>query len=144
MQKSKTELNKILKQACLLLQKRPHSPQELYTKLVRKYPSSLCKQVIQMAQAKKWLLPEQDLTMQIALSLEKKNKSWSYIKQYLETKKLPLPPYNEEKEREKAHNLISKKFQNSQPSLEIKNKMRRLLAYRGFEEELIEAVLSDF
>ena len=74
--------------------------------------------------------------------LDKKNKSWAYIKTYLRDKELPLPSYNREKELEKAERLLNKLLREDSQKTPLQ--LKRLLANRGFERVIVETALKEF
>ncbi len=144
MDDQKLELKQALKSASNILSKRPHSLNKLKQKLSLKYSASIVTEVLKVAQEKKWLIPEDTLSKQVTTTLHQKNKSWNYIKNYLKKESLPLPEYNREREIEKIHQLLAKKNLTAKlQNLEDQQKARRLLLYRGFEEDVIKEVLSE-
>ena len=97
---------------------------------------------IQIAKQKKWLEDPHELAHQIKFRLDNKNKSWGYIKKYLQNKELPLPDYDREKEIEKIKSLLIKK--KIKPlNYKEKLKIKSFLSYRLFEPDLISSALKE-
>ena len=142
MSEEQIQLKKALKKIADHLSRRSHSEEELRLKLSKTFPVHLVEKALEQAKQNSWLETEKELSEKVVTSLNKKNKSWSYIKNYLCEKKLPLPPYDRETELMKAKNLLVKKcsdFKNSAPEQKIK--LKRFLAYRGFEKDIMEELL---
>ena len=126
-----------------LLSRRSHSLQELKQKLQKKYSLELIEQALECAKQNNWLESEDALSEKLLNSLNKKNKSWRYIQDYFRKKGLPLPPYDKDKEIEKARQcLLKKSLPTRSDSLEVQQKARKTLFYRGFEADIIREVLS--
>ena len=132
----KTALQKVTAKIALYLTHRSHSEKELREKLKSHFESDLIDEALEEAKKKKWLEDPYELAWQVKNRLDNKNKSWSYIKKYLESKGLPLPDYDREKERMKIKNLLIKK--KIKPlSYKEKLKIKSFLSHRLFEPELI-------
>ena len=56
-------------------------------------------------------------------------------------KRFTYPPKSEEKEREKALWHIEKRFHSLPPTQQTKEKIKRFLTYRGFEQAVIQKAL---
>ena len=139
-----SELKKALRSVSNILSKRSHSLKELKQKLSLKYSDPIVTKVLEVAQENKWLESEDVLFKQTVAALHQKNKSWAYIKNYLEKKGLPLPEYDREKELEKSLALLSKKSLSAgSKSFEDREKGRRFLLYRGFEADIILEILGE-
>lgn len=127
------------------LAKRDHSRQELFTKLSRRYTTTVIEQVLQAAEERGWLCPPEQLAQRVVERLNRQKKGWKYICQYLKRKGLPLPPKDEDLEEEKAGLLLKAKVQmqclNELTFLE-RQKLGVYLANRGFEEVIIRKVLN--
>lgn len=136
----KTPLSQCLQSLKNFLARRSHSKKELREKLSRRFDPKLVSEALLQAQARGWLESEEEIAEKILHHLHRKNKSWSFIKNYLLEKGLPLPEYNGEKEREKARQVLIKKFPQN---LSFKEKQRafQLLSRRGFEESMIRGLL---
>ena len=139
MSEEQEELKRILKKLADYLSRRSHSKKELRLKLSKKFSLKLIDQALEKAKRNNWLETEEELSEKLVASLHKKNKSWNYIKNYFYEKDLPLPPYEREKELEKATNLVSRKFGSlKELSFEQKTKLKQFLAYRGFEKTIVD------
>ena len=135
----KERLQQALKKIAQYLSVRSHSKKELKQKLSKKFSADIIEKSLELAEQKNWLEEPLELSQKIAGQLNRKNKSWLYIKAYLKNRELPLPPYNKEEELEKAERLLKKTLQNSskKDSLQI----QRFLVNRLFEINIIETVL---
>ena len=133
---------KAVKKIADYLSRRSYSEAELRLKLSKTFSLELVEKALQQARQNHWLKDAQELSKEVAENLHKKNKSWSYIKNYLFKKDLPLPPYDREKELVKAESLLTKKEGSLKNlSLEKKRKLQLFLAYRGFEENIVRELL---
>ncbi len=143
MSEEQEEFKKALKQIAGYLSRRSHSEKELVLKLSKQFSSNIVDKALEKARQNHWLENTEELAEKTAESLHKKNKSWSYIKKYLVEKDLPLPPYDKERELAKAKNLLLKKqgFLNNL-SYEEKINLKQFLSYRGFEEGIVQELLS--
>ena len=140
---SKTNhFKKALQKTAQLLSQRSYSEKELKQKLALQFPLDSIKQTVALAKQKKWLEDPEDLALQITNNLHRKNKSWTYIKKYLQNKDLPLPDYDKSRELSKAKNLVKKKFPHfDKTSDKEKLKIQQFLAYRLFEKSLIYEII---
>lgn len=136
-------LKKALKKTADYLSRRSHSEKELRAKLKTHFPSDLIDEALQVAKQKKWIEDPYELAVQVKKRLDRKNKSWSYIKKYLQNKGLPPPDYDREKEKAKIKNLLIKKKPLKSRNLEEKIKMKQFLSYRMFELDLISSALEE-
>ncbi len=132
---------KALKKIADSLSRRSHSKKELALKLSKMFSAEIIEKALERAEQNGWLESPQELSQKTANSLHKKNKSWSYIKNYLNTKDLPLPPYDREQELVKAGNLLKKYGPLKDWPFEKKAKLKQFLSYRGFEEEIADDLL---
>ena len=139
---SPEELKKAIKKIADCLSRRSHSEKELKFKLAKKFPSTVIEEALNKAKQNRWLETPQDLAEKTANSLHKKNKSWHYIKAYLQKKGLPPPSYCIKKELIKAERLLIKK-QGSLKGLSFEEtiKLKKILAYRGFEQNIANKLL---
>ena len=138
-----TLLQKAVGKIANYLSHRSHSEKELRDKLKSHFSSDLIDEALSEAKQKKWLEDPYELTIQVKNRLDNKNKSWGYIKKYLQSKGLPLPDYDKEKEMIKIKNLLIKKKTDGLDYNEIL-KLKRFLSYRLFEPDLISQALEAF
>ena len=142
MSEEQIEFKKALKKIADYLSRRSHSEKELTLKLSKIFSVKVIEKALEKAKQNNWLESEKELSEKVVASLHKKNKSWSYIQNYLWKKALPLPPYDKEKELAKAKNiLIKKRASLKNLSYEEKTKLKQFLAYRGFERAIVEELL---
>ncbi|MCZ0933260.1 MAG: hypothetical protein OXJ52_08935 [Oligoflexia bacterium] len=137
MKKEKELLSQALKKIAQYLNFRSHSQKELKQKLSNKFPTTLIEKALNQARQKNWLEDPLELSQKTAERLQEKNKSWGYIQDYLKHKELPLPPYNREKELEKARKLLQKQSFSQKNQLQ----MKQFLANRSFETDIIDEAL---
>ena len=126
-----------------LLARRNYSERELRTKLAKHadgYSSSAIDAAILAAREDKWLLPDAELSEQVAATLARKKKGHRYINQYLKLKGLPPVTHDAETEFEKGRALLEAKL--SGTGEKDRAKARRLLANRGFAIETIQRLLA--
>ena len=137
-----TQLKKAVKKLADYLSRRSYSLAELKLKLSKTFSINIVEKALQKAQQNQWLESPQELSKKVTNTLHNKNKSWNYIKNYLLKKKLPLPPYDNQKELAKAQNLLAKKAEDLKNlSFEQKRKLKLFLAYRGFEQNIVSELL---
>ena len=108
MSEEQIQLKNALKKIADYLSRRSHSEKELVVKLSKTFPLKIIRKALEQAKQNNWLETPQELSEKVMEKLNKKNKSWSYIKNYLYEKDLPLPSYDKEKELIKAKNLLKK------------------------------------
>lgn len=138
------DLKKALTTASQILSKRSYSLKEIREKLLKKYPLDIVEETLEALQKNNWLESEQDLSQKLAEELHQKKKSWAYIKNYFVKKGLPLPAYDECKEKDKISMLVLKRFQTqSHFTKEQKEQIKKFLAYRGFSLELTLDLFSE-
>ena len=139
----KEALQKAVEKIAAYLSHRSHSEKELEEKLKSHFTPELRAEALKLAKQKKWIEDPYELAVRVKSQLDNKNKSWGYIKKHLQSKGLPLPDYDREKELEKIKNLLKKK---KVVSLNYKEnlKLKRFLSYRLFESELISQSLTEF
>lgn len=140
-----------------LLAKRDHSEKELQQKLARVkkwdnkkerlYSDEEITQVITWARENRWL-QEAYLSERWAETLNKRKKGIKYINAYLGQKGLPAVSKNLDIEEDKAVDLLRKKLKTKsfqaafneagKMDRDIKLKLIRFLASRGFDQETIQ------
>ena len=144
MEKNKEKAQKAVKKIADYLGRRSHSEKELQVKLSKHFSEEIVEKALETAKENHWLETEEELSQKLLITLNQKNKSWSYIKSYFFKKGLPIPEYDREKEMEKAKRLLYHNFGDLQNlSFKEKLKCRQFLSYRGFEEELLEELLEE-
>jgi len=126
-----------------LLALRDHSLHELRQKLARRYEEALIESVLVEAEARNWLLNEQDVAKRLCEQLGRRGKSRGYINAQLRKRRLPEVAMAGEDELQKARELLVKKFGAEKLSYEDKGKAYRFLKYRGFEDQWIRKALND-
>ena len=141
MSEEQIQLKNALKKIADYLSRRSHSEKELLTKLSKTFPLEIIKKSLKQAKQNNWLENPQELSEKVMEQLNKKNKSWNYIKNYLYEKALPLPSYDREKELIKAENLLKKYGSLKNLAFEKKIKLKQFLGYRGFEKEIADELL---
>jgi len=135
---------KALKKIMDYLSRRSHSEKELSTKLSKTFSPLVIEKALKKAKQNKWLESPWELAEKTLDSLQKKNKSWAYIQNFLCEKNLPIPPYDHDKELEKAHKLLLKKRASLQGlSYQEKLKLKRFLFYRGFKKSIANELLEE-
>ena len=139
---------KLLKQAlqkiAQYLSFRSHSEKELRQKLSKNFSANLIEKSLELAKQKSWLEEPLEIAKKTAKKLHQKNKSWAYIKKYLQEKSLPLPEYDENKEKEKLKRILTKKqFKLTELSYKEKLQIKQFLAYRSFEPHIVEELLKE-
>jgi len=139
----KENLQKAIEKIANHLSRRSHSEKELRDKLRSHFPAILIDEAISEAKQKKWLQEPYELALQVKDKLDSKNKSWRYIKKYLESKGLPLPEYDRDQEILKIKKLLMKKTK-GEKDVSNKLKLKSFLSYRLFEPSLISQVLESF
>ena len=139
----KTNHQKILLKIQNYLSQRPHSEQELCTKLARGFLPEEVQKALEVARNKKWLLPPEELSLHLKQEMDRKNKGWLLIKAALKKKALPTQGRDEALELKKAKTVLNKKFNTddtkplSQSELQ---KRYRFLQTRGFEDAIIRQI----
>ena len=128
--------------AAELLATRDHSEAELRAKLSRYYEYSEVEDAIEYVQANNFMLPATELSDRVAATLGAKKKASAYINEYLKAKGLPPVAVSREEEIQKARELLDSKLAHGASlDYEEEKKFYRLLANRGFDEEIIEEVV---
>ncbi len=122
------------------LARRDHSELELREKLQRHFSLEEIDPVIVDMKERGWILPPQELSDKVAEQLNRKNKGYLYICQFLRKKGLPDVPKNLDIELEKAMSLIESK---GSEFLHKPNKLASLLKNRGFDTEIIGRVIHE-
>lgn len=129
-----------------LLARRNYSELEIKQKLGPYYPELEIQNAIEFARESKWLLPPEELSEQVANSLNRKRKGHRFINQYLRTKGLPPVQRNTDEEVEKgvalAHVKLARKLALELPlDFDDQRKIQRLLVNRGYDEDTIRLVI---
>ena len=122
-----------------LLARRDHSEKELIEKLKDHYPLEDIKKTIVEMKSRGWILAEKELSQKVCESLNRKNKSHLFIKQFLGKKGLPAPPMDQDLEEQKARRILH----NHSSRERHKNKKALFLKNRGFDTETIMKILRD-
>ena len=134
---SSQERIKTLKALAQLLKQREHTPLELKEKLLRRFSEDSVEEALREAQNQKWIKSNEELSEQVVTQLNRKNKSWFYMKHYLEKKGLDPSPYDRQTELEKMENLLKKSsFKKGMG----KNQVYLFFKRKGFDDE----ALADF
>lgn len=142
--KKSTAYTRALDSLTRYLALRDHSRAELRQKLTRRHDPELVDHLLLEADANGWLASEESVAEKLVAALERRNKSRRYIEGQLRSKRLPVPPKNEEAELSAARHLIERKFgPPSEMSYEEKTKAMRFLSYRGFNGNAIRQVLNE-
>lgn len=137
----------ILNKIADYLARRDHSVQEIKEKLAQKkiYDPQEIDEALQIAQDKKWFLPEEELAQKVARNLYTKYKSHFFVQNYLRDKGLPTVAFSEENEENSIKSVLRKKFgSHFNLDYEKKQKALRLLSGRGFNPELCYKVLGQY
>jgi len=121
------------------LARRDHSELELKRKLQKKFSKAVAVRAILKCYESGWMSSEEELVERAVISLERKNKSYRKISDFLRRRGLQPPSYNSENEMEKAYRIIEK-WANEAPSRED---IFRLLHNRGFDKSTIRKVCYD-
>lgn len=136
------KITKALDTVARLLAMRDHSLFELKQKLKRRYEEDLIAAVLEEAEARRWLMPEEEVAKRLSEALSRRGKSAGYIKAQLRKRRLPEQELNSEDELEKARNLLVKKFGAEKLSYDDRAKAYRYLKYRGFADQWIRKALN--
>lgn len=130
------------------LARRNHSEKELRKKLSEKFSKNelfttdVIDEAIAYAKENNWLGDPEELAVQTADMLHRKNKGIHYINNYLREKGLPAVETDREFEIEKALLLVKNKFdEDYEFSRDEKAKVGRLLTSRGFDSETVRKVI---
>lgn len=124
------------------LARRNHSELELRQKLLKTFSQEEVERALQIARENRWLLPDTELSAQVANELHRKNKGLRFINQFLKTKGLPPVQKDSQEELRKAQSILKAKLAKFQSfDYEVKKRAQRLLANRGFDEETIRAAI---
>ena len=120
------------------LSRRSHSEKELLAKLLKKeFDRDTALEAIAFAKERKWLETPEELAEKVYLEWDKKNKSHSWITQYLDEKGLPTLDYDHRREIEKAAYHLRKKFgsiNNENHQRAGSNLASKGFGYREFKE----------
>lgn len=119
--------------------RRENSVFELKKKMSRRHDPKIIDQAIEIFKQKQLLKSETDLAQLWADSLARKNKSQSYIRNYLKKHKLPTEmTFDSDAEVQKAKTLILHKYQKKWPlDKETTLKAKRFLFQKGFSYDVI-------
>ncbi|MAE74127.1 MAG: RecX family transcriptional regulator [Bdellovibrionaceae bacterium] len=122
--------------------RRDHSERELRDKLLRKFDSELVEQVIARAHELDWIPSPEALAKKVAAELDRKNKGYLYIQNYLRQKGLPSVPSDSQVELQKATDLVERKFGELPiEDHQARQKAWQFLASRGFLSETVREIL---
>ncbi len=137
-------LKSALKSLIRFLARRPYSEKELKERLLKKFPPEAAEWALAEAKKRGFMQPAGELAEMFARSLHEKNKGWLYIKSRLRQRGLPCPEYNRERELKKARALLEKKRLSAAAGAPAagRQKAARALRARGFEGEILRALLS--
>jgi SOS response regulatory protein OraA/RecX len=139
----KGDFNRALDSVARLLAMRDHSVFELKQKLGRRFEEDLVNMVLEEAESRRWLIPEEDVARRLSESLSRRGKSAGYIQAQLRKRRLPEQEVNHEDELEKARSLLVKKFGAEKLSYEDRAKAYRYLKYRGFADQWIRKAINN-
>lgn len=117
------------------LARRPHSEKELLDKLQKKeFDLETSKKAVQFAKESNWIEDPFELAENVYSEWDRKNKSHSWIKNYLFEKGLPTEIEKDmTRESEKAYHHLKKRFE--KVTSENYNKAASNLASKGFSYE---------
>ncbi len=121
------------------LARRDHSEKELYEKLKKNFETTEITLAIEEIKERGWLIPENELSEKVTLSLHRKNKGIHYIQQFLKKKGLPLTSVDHEVEFDKAMQLVNGRIKDTANL----SKVSSLLKNRGFDTETIGKVIHE-
>lgn len=121
------------------LARRDHSEKELIEKLSKHFPEDEILAVLDEMKQRGWLLPPGELAEKVTQSLNRKNKGYLYIQNFLRNKGLPETPRDPDVEHEKALALLESKDKDPADS----KKLISLLKNRGFDTETISRVIHE-
>jgi regulatory protein len=126
-----------------LLSRRDYSELELTTKLKRWYTDDAVTVAMEKARDYKWLKEPEQLAKSYSEVLHRKGKGHSALTRELKKRGLPAVDRNNERELEKAHALLAKKFR-GKAKLDIKERQQayRFLSYRGFDFDTIRTAMN--
>lgn len=132
-----------------LLARRDHSPLELRAKLAGRFPPEEIEEALAWAESRGWIPNDEvsyrEFSLKIGESYHRRNKGIRFINSKLYRLGLPEIPSDPGVELEKARRLVENKFTRKGPaSRDLRVRVHRFLTSRGFEGEVIRAVLRDF
>ena len=123
------------------LSRRDHSEKELREKLGRRFTADAIRKALEEAKERRWLKEPEELAELVAERLHLKGKGYRYIQKYLQDKGLPPVDRTPDREKEKAHELLSVKFGDYQSlSYEERQKAFRFLSSRGYHLDTIRSL----
>ncbi len=127
------------------LARRDHSEKELVTKLSQRgYHFEEIQKGLDYVRNRGWLFPADELALKYTESLHQKGKSFQYIRKQLLQKGLPVPSYDLEREVEKVHEHLQKKFPSSTGySWQQKEDILRYLKNRAFDDTCIRKAIDE-
>lgn len=126
-----------------LLARRSHSELELRRKLEGLYHEDDVADAIRVARESGWMPPPEEIAERVAVELGRKKKGHRYINQFLKTKGLPPVAKDADAEVEKARAIVHARLRKDGPfDWNDQQKIYRLLANRGFEDDTIRRVIS--
>jgi SOS response regulatory protein OraA/RecX len=137
------DFTKALDSVARWLAMRDHSVFELKTKLSRQFEDNVISTVLAEAEARGYLLPEEQIAKRLSEALSRRGKSAGYISAELRKRHLPEQEISSEDELEKARQLLVKKFGAEKLSYEDRAKAYRFLKYRGFDDQWIRKAINN-
>ncbi|MCB0378571.1 MAG: RecX family transcriptional regulator [Bdellovibrionales bacterium] len=121
------------------LARRDHSEKELREKLGERFPIEQVEEALEKIKERGWLIPPEELSEKVALSLHRKHKSHFYILNFLRKKGLPPVEKSEDLELEKAQHILQSKVKKEGDLQHL----RSLLLNRGFDTDTIRKVIHE-
>lgn len=143
MAERENEFKKALDSVARWLALRDHSLYELKTKLERRYDSKVAADALGEAEARGWLVDDEQIAERLAASLSRRGKSQGYIAAQLKKRRLPAVAGDPESELEKARACLVRKFGEEKLTFEQKGKAYRFLKYRGFDDRSIRKAINN-
>ena len=126
------------------LARRDHSTKELRQKLQSKFTNEAIESAIAEAHQRKYILPPDELAEKVYESLNRKNKGFLYILNYLQQKGLPAVEKDADLEVQKAQAVMETKLCQQQTlTYKDRPKLERTLKNRGFDLETIKTVIKE-
>lgn len=121
------------------LARRDHSEKELIEKLSKNYEIDEIHTTLEEMKQRGWILPPEELSEKVTEQLNRKNKGYLYIFNFLRKKGLPPTPKDMNIEMEKAWSIAQTKTQD----LKDTKRLASLLKNRGFDTETIGRVIHE-
>lgn len=123
---------------------RDHSEHELRQKLKRRYTEEEIDAALAEADARRWLMPPEQLAQKTILRLQRNKKSAAYIAAQLRKLRLPPATIDAQADLEIACQLLRRKYGSGKLSWDDKQQAGRYLQYRGFKPQIIRQAIKDF